>query len=985
MLPQQTALVGREREQQRLNELLTDTSLGRGRLVLLSGEAGIGKTTLVRDLARVARERRALVLSGACYDLTTTPPYGPWSESIRGYRPSGAQPLPPVWFGNPEELSKIGSQPALFDETRSFFASVASHQPVVVVLEDLHWSDPSSVDALRFLARTLTGAPVLLVATYRDDEGPAARIIVDALPSLVRESGAERIELRRWNEPATRRTIADHYALIPDDEGRLMRYVHQLAEGNPFHTIELLRSLEGDGTLMPGDSGWRVGELSGPQVPPLVRQVVERRLARLPGSTRELLEVASVIGYGVTFDLWSKVSRAEDKELLAAVEEALEAHLIDELVDRSGFQFRHALVRETLYAGMVGLRLRAWHVKIAETLIEEPATHPDLVAHHFQQAGDDRALEWTVRAAERAQGAFAWNSAAERFDAAQRLLDGVADQSSERGWLVLRLGLLLRMSDQKESLKRLEQARELGQLSGDRALKAYAHFYIGLVRHYLDFDGLLEMEAGIEAIDALDESELAPLHDRIAAASQDYLPGIFGLGDQRGTYVAVLTQVGRLEEAIEIGEAFIERVFAKTADELQATITCRDAFHGLGASYAMVGRTREARNAFENAYRGYRGIGNQWVLRLAFQHELDLLVLPFFTDQIRRRDDLEAIVLDAWQQAIQVVEDADNVVIEAGYGLGFVDGRWKEARRAAVICSAPYWEAVSRYLALRSAVEFDLHQGEFEQFWEGVYSMLPEGSRSEPDRAFLPTALRLQQLAAELCIYQGDLDRARAWLEFNDEWVAWSGSLLWRPEGHVSWSRYFIARDEIDQARKCAERARAIASDPRQPLALIAARRALGAIETLAGNFTDAEQHLLSALRLAEICRAPYEIALTRLAQAELVWTTRDLPRARDLLTLARKTFDELGAVLPIRRVDQLAASLARAAGERPAGLSPREVEVLSLVAEGLSNREIADRLFLSTRTVERHLTNIYGKVGADNRVEAAAFARAHGLSRPDS
>ena len=169
---------------------------------------------------------------------------------------------------------------------------------------------------------------------------------------------------------------------------------------------------------------------------------------------------------------------------------------------------------------MVGIRLRSWHVSVAETLIDEPATHTDLIAHHFQQAGDERALEWLVRAAERAQVTFAWNSAAERFEAAQQLLTGVDGQIVERGWLLLRLGLLLRMSDQKKSLKRLEQARELGQLSGDRALKAYAHFYIGLVHHYLDFDGLSEMEAGIEAIDALDESELAPLQDRIAAASR---------------------------------------------------------------------------------------------------------------------------------------------------------------------------------------------------------------------------------------------------------------------------------------------------------------------------------------------------------------------------------------------------------------------------------------------------------------------------------
>ncbi len=151
----------------------------------------------------------------------------------------------------------------------------------MIVLEDLHWADPSSVDALRFLARTLAGTPTLIVTTYRDDEGPVARNIIEAIPSLVREANAERIELRRWREDDTRKIIAGRYELVPADEERLTHYVHHLAEGNPFHTIELLRSIESDETIHLVDGQWRVGPLAGPQVPPLVRQVVERRLVRI--------------------------------------------------------------------------------------------------------------------------------------------------------------------------------------------------------------------------------------------------------------------------------------------------------------------------------------------------------------------------------------------------------------------------------------------------------------------------------------------------------------------------------------------------------------------------------------------------------------------------------------------------------------------------------------------------------------------------------
>ena len=320
-------------------------------------------------------------------------------------------------------------------------------------------------------------------------------------------------------------------------------------------------------------------------------------------------------------------------------------------------------------------------------------------------------------------------------------------------------------------------------------------------------------------------------------------------------------------------------MFATTADELQATITCRDAFWGLIFSYAMIGRVRDAREACANAYRGYRGIGNQWVLRLAVQQELELLILPYFTDEIREREGIESIALNAWRQAIQVVSNEDDVTIEADYGLGFLDGRWREARRAATICSAPHWESASRYLALRSAAEFDLHLGRFEQFWERVYSMLPEGSRTQPGKALMPTALKLQQLAAELCIYQDDLEQARAWLDANDAWFAWSESILLRAEGQVIWSRYFLATGDFEGARRSVEEARTIARNPRQPMAMLVAGRALGELDTLEGSYDDASEHLQSALRLAKICRAPYEIALTQLAQSELAWATRDILR----------------------------------------------------------------------------------------------------------
>ncbi|HUG14879.1 MAG TPA: AAA family ATPase, partial [Thermomicrobiales bacterium] len=470
-------LIGREREIDLLRASLDDACGGDGALLLICGEAGIGKTTLVRDLTRHARKRGALVLTGACDDLTTTPPYGPWIEAIRDYVPRGVQPSVPAWFGKPDEISRMGGQAALFEESRRFFTSIAEQQPLLLVLEDLHWADPATVEALRFLSRAMTDAPALIAVSYRDDEPRHGNPFAESIPSLIREANATRVELRRWPEAATREMIASGYALPEPDRDRLAAYVQQRCDGNPFFTVELLHTLESEGTLRPADGGWELGDLAHAPLPPLVRQVIEQRLSRLSATTLELAQVAAVIGQRVPFDAWLQVSGVDEDCLATAVDEVVASQLADELPGRDGIQFRHALVRDTLYGSLNGLRLQRLHAQVAETLLQLPAPDPDLVADHLDRAGDARRVDWLVRAGERAVRTFAWHSAVERFEAALRLLDNIQERRDERGWLLLRLGLLLRFSDQARSLRNIEAARDAGERTGDRALAAFARFY----------------------------------------------------------------------------------------------------------------------------------------------------------------------------------------------------------------------------------------------------------------------------------------------------------------------------------------------------------------------------------------------------------------------------------------------------------------------------------------------------------------------------
>jgi ATP/maltotriose-dependent transcriptional regulator MalT len=236
-----------------------------------------------------------------------------------------------------------------------------------------------------------------------------------------------------------------------------------------------------------------------------------------------------------------------------------------------------------------------------------------------------------------------------------------------------------------------------------------------------------------------------------------------------------------------------------------------------------------------------------------------------------------------------------------------------------------------------------------------------------------------------LALDAGDLPTATAWLGAHDALLARSAAVVGRSENQALWARYHRVSGHRERAEEHARRALDHATEPRQPLALLATQRLLGELETEAGRYDEAEKHLSASLALAEACEMPYERALTLLALAELRAARGDQSDAARLLEEVRAICAPLGAKPSLSRADALATRLAASVPPRtaayPAGLTAREVEVLRLVAQGLMNAEIADRLFLSERTVEQHLRSIYNKLGSSSRTAATRFAVEHGLA----
>ncbi len=968
-------LVGRERELVALRERLEAALAGQGSLVLIGGEAGIGKTALAEALCREATERGALVLIGRCYDLSETPPYGPWVELFGRDTPTDAPLRLAAIFAEHGAAGAANSPSVLSQAVQGALTALAGQSPLILVLDDLHWADPASVDLLRVVARGLATVPVLLLATYRADEVARGHPLYASLPALVRESRAERLNLRPLAEGDIRVMIRRRYALPPAHEERLGGYLRARAEGNPFYTGELLRSLADAGMLVPDGGDWALADLADATVPSLLRQVIDARVDRAGEEVRAFLSAAAVIGQETPFDLWRAVAEAEEPQLVDALARGMEAHLLAETADGRGVRFAHALVREALYAGIPPLRRRALHRSAGEALLAGPRPDPDAVAYHLRQAGDPRAAAWLIRAGDRAREAYALVSAAERYATALELLEEAGAGAGERAWLAFQLARVRWLADPDRALRHLAAAAPLAETAGDRALQAgvrYQRGFLLCMRGEMR-RGIAEIEAAVQAIAALPGPDRAHLTERG-----------WGARSERPDIVELLPEwlawTGRFDDALAAGEAAVQQPSGIPVDRAVSHYAYASAHLGLAVAHAGKGRPEEARRAWAAARSINQTIDNAHQIGMNAFQELNWAVLPYRADRPTERRALADEAEAAWRRAGGARPD---VVPEASWLLPLlVEGRWDEARSIATRAHAARSSGWARAVPDRVLAAIARARGLTDEAWAHATELLPDGPDTAPGDCWILDTLPLLRLAALIAIDRGDLPAAGAWLAAHDRWLGWSGAVLGRSEGRALRAAHHRAAGDADRAARYARLALADAAAPRQPLALIAAHRLLGELDTEAGRYVDAADHLGAALALADLCITPHERALTLIAAAALHLATKDGAAARAALDDARATLISLDAEAALARADAIAARLGPAPAS-PAGLSAREAEVLRHLAAGRTNREIAAALFLSPATINAHVNHILTKTDTANRTEAAAFAHRHGLVAP--
>jgi DNA-binding CsgD family transcriptional regulator/tetratricopeptide (TPR) repeat protein len=966
-----STLVGRDRELALLHRHLARALAGHGSLVLIGGEAGIGKSALAEMVCREAAEQGALVLVGRCYDLTETPAYGPWIDLFARHAPSASSPPPPPAFATRGIVGAVPSQLTLFVQVQDFLTAIAARQPVALLIDDAHWSDPASLDLLRFLARAVGSLPLLVLVTYRSDELTRRQPLFPLLPQLVRESAAARIDLPGLGDAAIHTLVQERFRLPQADAGRLVAYLQARAEGNALFVGELLRALEEGGVLAWEGDCWRLADIAQTGVPTMLRQVIEGRVARLAAEAQEALAVAAVIGQEVPFAVWTLVTATDEDTLIGVVEQAAAARLMEETPDGTGAVFVHALIREALYEDILPSRRRRLHRTVGETLAALSDADADAVAHHFRVIGDARAAEWLVRAGERAREAHAYITAVARMKEAMALLDG-PEHAARMGSLALQIGYLLRHADRQLSIRYTEEASPRAAAAGDPVMAAAARCRLGSIYFYeADYPrAIAELRAGVEALEGLPpeawEHTATPPDVRVRS-----------LHEARILLAFALAVVGAYAEA--------QRLLAVTLDDADAALATLN-FIGLVAVEhlaAGLGRPDIATRAHERSVQTTVALEDWQALGISLVTFLTIVALPYHADDPAYRARLadEAERAFARAQVALVLEPFPTRAVR--FRVLFIEGAWAEAEalmpvaRRQTAGTGIGWGAATLGELARA-------QGREEDAWTYVHERLPQEVATPPMATGAGPTQALMLLAGRLALDAHDLATAKEWLDAHNRWLAWSGAVLGQSEGQALWAEYHRRAGDMKQAYSHAERALVHATEPRQPLALLAAHRLRGELDTDVGRSDDAEKHLGASLSLADACQAPYERALTLLAIAELRAATGDTLATRALLGEARATCAPLGAEPALARAAALAARLDAAkegAPAYPAGLSAREVEVLRLVAQGMTNSQVAERLFLSPRTVENHLRSIYDKLGVSSRAAATHFAVSHGLA----
>ena len=971
-------IVGRDDELALLRATVARGAAGEPETVLVSGEAGVGKSRLVAQLAAEADELGVRVVVGGCVALVDAPlPYAPVAAAIDGLlRDVDDATLGVLTAGiagdlarlSPDVGARVGdAQPVavpeamipgrVFDAVRLLLGRAAMTLPLVVVFEDLHWADPSSLDLIGYLIRN-GDWPGAIVATYRSDELHRRHPILPWLAEIARLASVERIELDRLSPNAIADQVEAILGEVPD--ARLIDEVVHRGGGNAFITEELVASRERDGGI-PRAAG--------------VKQLLLARVAGLSDATRTAVEAMSVSPGATDVAIVAAASDRPETEVEAAIHEALDGQVLVAAADGSGYVFRHALLQEAVYDELLPSERRRYHLGFARSL---EATHGPEAVHHALAANDlALALRTSIAAGTAASGAGAFVDAATHLERAVELFDAVphAQDLTEGGrsrLLVLAAQAASFSGDSERGLRLWRAA--LDAAGQEVSIEERAEILLGLA---IDANDTFENDAALEATRAANELLMTSPPSRLRArAVADMARDLFVVNESAA--------------AVEASQAAIE--MASGIGDLRTEALARGR---LSLGLVRLGHQEEGIAEAEAALSIARATRDRFVVMSVFSNA------GWLFDEIGQQGRAgDLLIGEAVPLARELGLPTASLTTQGAWYLWQV-GRWSEGRLA--LDEAFHIAGIRSGRGRELAVAQDLYD----------VMMRPAVLRAEASEPIDDDGAAPLIIATENAIRHGETERAlalaRRGLEAGQRAADASGDRSLR-----GWFLRLIARAEADVAASSTghrQEARRLAAARRSAEAAVEAGDLLKAGHRV--DLYGGDMPANVALAEAEATRAAGSSDPDAWASAAKAWESRDgifeaayaryrraeallsaggrRAEAADDLRWAKRTTVTLGAAPLEADIDALAAraridlgpSSASGAPDPASPLTRRELEVLALLAEGRSNRQIAETLFISESTAGVHVSNILGKLGVSGRTEAAAVAFRAGLVSP--
>ncbi len=944
-------------------------------VLLVSGEAGVGKTRLLAELKSRVGEP-ALVLNGQCMELVDRAlPFGPIVQALRTlHRSVDAATLDAVIGPAGEELAALvpelharsSSEPvgtaALFEQLLGVMERLGDRVPTLLVIEDLHWADRSTIDLFVFLARSLRDARVVVIGTYRSDDLNRRHPLRAALAELDRAGVAERIELTRFDRDELRELIA---AIVGDDPSvELLDHTFERSDGNAFFAEELLATQSAPGGALPAS----------------LRGIVLARVDTLSEDARLVLRSAAVIGRRVDHRLLAATVTLSEAALLDALRECVEQQVL--VAEDLEYRFRHALVHEAVYDDLLPGDRVALHSRVASVLAEQPSwtdvvgsqLASELACHWYAAHDAGRALTASLEAARAAEQMYAYPEALAHVERALELWPQVAQAEQLTG--MRHVDAVRYAATQAEMAGSTDRALDFIRVAAEEVDPDADPVTAGLVHERWGRYLWILNHSSEELLPHLDEAvrlvpdEPTPERARVLATRGQQLM----LDDQLVESVEVCEQAIAIAQQIgdQVAEAHARNTLGASLAALGKT---EEGLEQLQLSRDLAGRTR----SWPDVARAAVNVGGalQSVARyeealevslagaaLARERGLDRYFGAFLRlnacealwlfgrwnemeEQLREVDATQPVGIDVWRSA------------EAWSHLYAGLGDFHAAHEAIAALRTQFAQtAPEKYLVICAMLEAQcaLWSGDparaLELANEGVALPRADTSLCADEGIGVPLLLCGAAAAAD----RADVAAARAFIGTLDGWIASDRWLGGRP-GAL----------DVVTAHLGAEGGRAAGTnDPAAWASVAAGWERFGVRTRMAyARWREAEAHVEGGDREHAAVAAAAAYALAR--DIGWVWV-RD--GVASLVRRARLDIG-LGDVAPPSPAERL-------------GLTARELEVLALVAEGRTNRQIAQSLYISAKTASVHVSNILAKLGVANRGEAGAAARRLGLDRAE-